>query len=472
MKDKKLTYKIYTLGCKVNQHDSSSLAAKLQAAGFFMEKNDADLAVINTCAVTKTALRKGRQMINRARRENPQAKILVVGCAVKIYKVEVEKWGADLVVEGNNIEQLIEKIFNFSRLGGTPLGRRQFFPPKRDPAKAVAIFKQFSTRLPASPELQRGEPARQVFNFQTDCKSTVASTDKSRYFLKVQDGCRQFCSYCIIPYARGELSSRPVAEVLAEAQIVAEAGIKEIVLCGIHLGLYGVDRITRNLPRRQAGAQRITNLTALIKELIKIKNLSRIRLSSIEVNEVTDELIDLMKKERKLCRHLHIPLQSGCDKILKLMNRPYTTKMFAQKIKKIRQLMPDIAIMTDVIVGFPGETNNDFRATTRFIKKINFSKLHVFPFSAHERTLAATLPNQVDGTVKNARAIKLNDLSCSLEKTYAERFAGKPLTVIIDGRNQGASLRGRTEYNFDIQFISEKKYRQGEVAQTENWELL
>ena len=134
--------------------------------------------------------------------------------------------------------------------------------------------------------------------------------------------------------------------------------------------------------------------------------------------------------------------------------------------------MPDIAIMTDVIVGFPGETNNDFRATTRFIKKINFSKLHVFPFSAHERTLAATLPNQVDGTVKNARAIKLNDLSCSLEKTYAERFAGKPLTVIIDGRNQGASLRGRTEYNFDIQFISEKKYRQGEVAQTENWELL
>jgi len=443
----KISFKIYTLGCKVNQYDSGALAAKFQAAGFVMDNNNADLAVINTCAVTKTALRKGRQMVARARKENPRAKIAVVGCAVKIYKEEVEKWGADLVVEGNNIKKIIESIGIIN----------------------VKIYKNCHSGLdPESRNLKR--PSNNLSGSRLGGRDDIAR--KSRYFLKVQDGCRQFCSYCVIPYARGELSSRPAAEVLAEAQIVAEAGIKEIVLCGIHLGLYGVDRITRNLPRRQAGAQRITNLTALIKELIKIKNLSRIRLSSIEVNEVTDELIDLMKKERKLCRHLHIPLQSGCDKILKLMNRPYTTKMFAQKIKKIRQLMPDIAIMTDVIVGFPGETNNDFRATTRFIKKINFSKLHVFPFSAHERTLAATLPNQVDGTVKNARAIKLNDLSCSLEKTYAERFAGKPLTVIIDGRNQGASLRGRTEYNFDIQFISEKKYRQGEVAQTENWELL
>ena len=453
----KISFKIYTLGCKVNQYDSGALAAKFQAAGFVMDNNNADLAVINTCAVTKTALRKGRQMVARARKENPRAKIAVVGCAVKIYKEEVEKWGADLVVEGNNIKKIIESIGIIN----------------------VKIYKNCHSGLdPESRNLKR--PSNNLSGSRLGGRDDIAR--KSRYFLKVQDGCRQFCSYCVIPYARGELSSRPAAEVLAEAQIVAEAGIKEIVLCGIHLGLYGVDRITRNLPRRpaspelqrgeQAGAQRITNLTALLKELIKIKNLSRIRLSSIEVNEVTDELIDLLKKERKLCRQLHIPLQSGCDKILKLMNRPYTAKTFEEKVKKIRKALPDIAITTDVIVGFPGETKIDFRATTSFIKKINVSKLHVFPFSAHERTLAAKMVDQVDETVKKIRAKKINDLSCSLEKAYTERFINKPLEVIIDGRSRGRSLRGRTEYNFDIKFISGKKYCQGEVAQVKNWELL
>jgi len=414
------SFKIYTLGCKVNQYDSSSLAAKLLAADFVMDKNNTNLAVINTCAVTRTALRKGRQMVNRARKENPRAKIAIVGCAVKIYKEEVERWGGDLVVEGNNTEQLIEKIFNF----------------------------QFS-----------------IFNFKSGRKTTVASTDKSRYFLKVQDGCRQFCSYCIIPYARGELKSRLASDVIVEVERAVANGYKEIVLCGIHLGLYGQEIKNKKFKIKN-------NLTALLKELIKIKNLSRIRLSSIEVNEVTDELIDLLKKERKLCRQLHIPLQSGCDKILKLMNRPYTAKTFEEKVKKIRKALPDIAITTDVIVGFPGETKIDFRATTSFIKKINVSKLHVFPFSAHERTLAAKMVDQVDETVKKIRAKKINDLSCSLEKAYTERFINKPLEVIIDGRSRGRSLRGRTEYNFDIKFISGKKYCQGEVAQVKNWELL
>ncbi|MFA4831524.1 MAG: tRNA (N(6)-L-threonylcarbamoyladenosine(37)-C(2))-methylthiotransferase MtaB [Patescibacteria group bacterium] len=421
----KLTYKIYTLGCKVNQYDSGSLAVKLSAAGFIMKKNNADLAVINTCAVTKTALRKDRQMIVRARRENPRAKIAIVGCAVKIYKEEVEKWGGDFVLTGSDLDKFIKiQSTNY---------------------KAQTKHKTQST----------------------NCQSIFLEPKikKSRYFLKVQDGCRQFCSYCIVPYARGELKSRSLAEVLAEAQIVAEAGIKEIVLCGIHLGLYGQEIKNKKLKIKN-------NLTALLKELIKIKNLSRIRLSSIEVNEVTDELIELMKKERKLCRQLHIPLQSGCDKILKLMNRPYTTKIFEEKIKKIRKALPDIAITTDVIVGFPGETEKDFRATMSFIKKTNFSKLHVFPFSAHERTPAARMLGQIDDAVKNIRVKKLNELSRSLEKTYTERFINKSLKVIIDGRSQGRSLRGKTEYNFDIRFVSEKKYNQGEVAQVKNWELL
>lgn len=410
MKTEKLTYNIYTLGCKVNQYDSSSLAVKLSAAGFFMEKNNVDLAIINTCAVTKTALRKGRQMINRARRENPQAKIVIVGCAVKVYKEEVEKWDADLILTGNDFKKFI-KTQNTNYKTQTKHSRQN-----------------------------------------TNCQDIFSGqkNKKSRYFIKVQDGCRQFCSYCIIPYARGKLSSRPTAEVIAEVKKIVAGGLKEIVLCGIHLGLYGVDCKT--------------NLTELIKLLIKIKGLERIRLSSIEVNEVTDELIELFNKERKLCRHLHIPLQAGCDKILKLMNRPYVTARFAAKVKKIRKLMPDIAITTDVIVGFPGETEKDFQAAVSFIKEINFSKLHVFPFSAHERTPAAMMPKQVDEIVKNTRAKKLNDLSRRLEKTYAKKFAGKPLGVIIDGRSFGNHYRGKTEYYFDLEFESQKKYRQGELV--------
>lgn len=432
----KNSFKIYTLGCKVNQYDSGALAAKFQAAGFVMEKNNADLAIINTCAVTKTALRKGRQMINRARRENPQANIAIVGCAVKIYKEEVKGWGGDLVIEGNNFEKLIKKISNSKFL--------------------------ISNQSPIS-------------NFQTDCKISAIAINKSRYFLKIQDGCRQFCSYCIIPYARGELKSRPVADVLIEAQAVADAGTKEIVLCGIHLGLYGQEL---KVSARGGSAfdgkspKQKVDLVALLKELIKIKNLQRIRLSSIEVNEVTAELIELMKKERKLCRHLHIPLQAGCDKILSLMNRPYTTKIFADKITKIRQAMPDIAVTTDVIVGFPGETEKDFQATLKFIKKIKFSKLHIFPFSAHEKTPAATMPDQVEEAVKSDRVKKLNGLSRDLEKTYAKSFAGKSLTVIVDGRIDGAVFRGRTEYNFDIRLISEKKHHQGELVPVKNWQLL
>jgi threonylcarbamoyladenosine tRNA methylthiotransferase MtaB len=303
----------------------------------------------------------------------------------------------------------------------------------------------------------------------TNCQSIFSEPKihKSRYFLKVQDGCRQFCSYCIIPYARGELKSRPVSEVLAEADVVARSGCKEIVLCGIHLGQYGID-----LKLQDTRNKKQINLDSLLKILIEISGIERIRLSSIEINEVTDELIELMKKERKLCRQLHIPLQSGCDKILKLMNRPYATKMFAEKIKKIRKVMPEIAITTDVIVGFPGETEKDFQATTEFIKQINFSSLHIFPFSAHEKTPAAAMPEQVAEPIKNKRVKKLNDLSGFLEKAYIKRFAGKPLEVIVDGRNQGAKLRGRTDYNFDIEFSSDKKYRQGELVKVGDWELL
>ncbi len=225
-------FKIYTLGCKVNQYDSASLAARIQAAGFVLAKDDAELAIINTCAVTKSALRKGRQMAARARRENPRAKIIVTGCAVKIYKEEVGKWGADLVVEEREAEEISKRFKNYD------LGLKNGIQNRKS----------------------------KIINHKSDVSCSkmdyenVNIFQKSRYFIKVQDGCRQFCTYCVIPYARGELKSRAVAEVVAEARAVVDAGIKEIVLCGIHLGLYGVDRVTHN-------AQRIMNLTELIKQL-------------------------------------------------------------------------------------------------------------------------------------------------------------------------------------------------------------
>ncbi len=233
------------------------------------------------------------------------------------------------------------------------------------------------------------------------------------------------------------------------------------------------------------------NLTELIKQLIKIEGLARIRLSSIEVNEVTDELIALMKKERKLCRHLHIPLQSGCDKILKSMNRPYAAKKFEEKIKKIRRAMPDtrpvksgvagardserfngVAVTTDLIVGFPGETEKDFQTTVRLIKKINFAKLHVFPFSAHERTPAAGFADQVAEAVKHERVRRMNALSGVLEKKYAKRFVGKRLAVIIDGRSRTGCYRGKTEYYFDVEFTGPEKYLPGQAVEIKNWKLL
>ena len=323
---------------------------------------------------------------------------------------------------------------------------------------------------------------------------------RSRYFIKVQDGCRQFCTYCIIPYVRGDLRSRQAEEVIAEVKQALARGYREIVLCGIHLGLYGVDHVAHNMehvttgschPELDSGSRGIEvkrgrtdnswipgqarddkmgerlgedriNLVTLLKQLIKIDGLGKIRLSSIEPNEVTDELIDLIKTSGKICRHLHIPLQSGNDKILKLMNRPYTTKRFSSKIKKIRQAVPGIALTTDVIVGFPGESVGDFDKTVAFIKKMKFSKVHVFPFSAHERTPASKMPGQVAENVKFERSKKLSALSGKLEKAYRQKFKGKKLAVIIDGRSKDGHYRGKTEYYFDVEFESKIHYCQGD----------
>ena len=435
-----MTYKIYTLGCKVNQYDSNSLSWKLIGAGFMPVEQDADLAIVNTCTVTKTAIHKDKRMFNKARKENPRAKIVLMGCWVnaqmstrlhprlRCSDVNSGQWPqisglkADLVWGTGKPDELVKEILKFK-----------------------SLFLEYNT----------------IVNYQT------VKEDRSRYFIKVQDGCEQFCSYCVIAYARGKLWSRPMAEIIDEIAGAVKKGYREIVLCGIHLGLYGINnRRDEAMPRLLCPFpslkknkvlslnkdEAMPRLYELIMNVIKIKDLGRIRLSSIEVTEVTDEIIKLMAGNRKMCRHLHIPLQSGSDKILKLMNRPYTTAYFSKKVAKIRKAVPEVAITIDVIIGFPGETEKEFKETYEFIKEMKFSRLHVFPFSAHEKTPAFQLPGQVKKEVIKERVEKLKRLGEKLEKEYEKQFLGQELALVIE------NMRGKAVKGINKRFIGKSEY--------------
>lgn len=385
------TFGIFTLGCKVNQYDAGDLANALRAAGWQTTERPA-VAIINTCAVTKGAIAKNKKMIARVKAESPDAKIVVVGCWPRVAEIKAAIDGVDLVLTSKDMT-----------------------------ANAAAINELI------------GQSAQ--LNI---CADSLKPIDHARYFLKIQDGCRQFCSYCIIPYTRGELSSRPYLEVLAEAAAAARRGYEEIVLCGIHLGLYGADIRTGEA----------VNLVDLLKALIEIPDLKRIRLSSIEITEVSDELIVLLGAESKLCPHLHISLQSGCDKILKLMKRPYTADFFLKRLTSLRRVVPDIAITTDVIVGFPGESDEDFAATRQFVRQAAFSRLHVFPFSAHELTPAFRMPNRSSPRVIRDRAVNLRAVSKILAADFRKKFVGREVWGIVIGQKNGLWLI-KTDYYFD-----------------------
>ncbi len=402
------TFKIYTLGCKVNRYDSLSLKKKLEERGLESVREGADLAIVNTCAVTRKAIRKDQEILKLAKRENPKAKIVLMGCFVKTYKERAESLGADLVWGVGELEKLLEEM-------------------KLEDAPA--------------------------------CEMKADSAERARYTIKVQDGCEQFCTYCIIPYARGPLKSRPEKEALEEIEAAAQNGFREVVLTGIHLGLYGKDK---GRP----------DLVGLLKKIIKIKDLKRIRLSSIEVTEVNDKLINLMAREKKMCEHLHIPLQAGSDKILKRMNRPYDKKYFLERIKELREKMPKIAITTDVIVGFPGETKKDFKETYDFIKEVNFSKLHVFPFSAHERTAAAKMDGQVGSGEIKARALTLRKLGARLEGEYAQQFRGQEVEVIIEHSRERGQAQGKTEHYLEVKFKKLPGMKAGNLVKIKEWKII
>ncbi|MCX6795312.1 MAG: tRNA (N(6)-L-threonylcarbamoyladenosine(37)-C(2))-methylthiotransferase MtaB [Candidatus Falkowbacteria bacterium] len=397
-----MNYKFFiqSLGCKVNQYDGAALAASLESLGFCQSELDPDLVVINTCTVTKNAIAKDRQLLNNLKRKYPEAKLVVMGCWPQTSK--------DNLGTFDN-----EGIFWWG------VGRNDEF---------LAMVKDwFSLKDQSIESLESG---------------LALTNDWSRYFLKVGDGCNQFCAYCLIPYARGRIKSRPLDELVSEARRAMETGLSEIVLAGIHLGRYGQDF--------QDGK---TSLNNLLRALLALPGLGRIRLSSIEINEVDDELVSLMKNNSKICCHLHISLQSGCDKILSAMRRPYDTEYFRQRVDLIRRELPDMAITTDIIVGFPGEEEKDFLDTVEFSREIGFSKIHVFPFSAHEKTPAFSMENQVITKEIKSRAKTLRDLSLKMEAKYRqeiiEKYQGQLLPVVLEAII-GNKARLKTEFYFDF----------------------
>ncbi|MED0679766.1 tRNA (N(6)-L-threonylcarbamoyladenosine(37)-C(2))-methylthiotransferase MtaB [Aneurinibacillus thermoaerophilus] len=380
------TVAFHTLGCKVNHYETEAIWQLFKQAGY--EKIDfeqkADVYVINTCTVTNTGDKKSRQVIRRAIRRNPDAVVAVTGCYAQTTPHEIMAIpGVDIVVGTSGRDQLIDYVNQYLR--------------ERQPINAVTnIMKAREYEELGVPEF----------------------TDRTRASLKIQEGCNNFCTFCIIPWARGLMRSRKPESVIEQANKLVAAGYKEIVLTGIHTGGYGEDLEDYNLAR-------------LLRDLdSKVPGLKRIRISSIEASQITDEVIEVLNSSDKMCRHLHVPLQAGDDYVLKRMRRKYTTDEYRRKIEQLHEALPDVAITTDVIVGFPGETEEMFMNGYRFIEEMKFAELHVFPYSKRSGTPAARMEDQVDEEVKNRRVHELIQLSNKLALDYSSKFVGEVLEVI------------------------------------------
>lgn len=395
------TFAIATLGCKVNTYESQGYESALVDKGYeqvsFKEK--ADVYIINTCAVTNTAGSKSRQKIHAAIALNPEALIAVVGCYAQTASEQLEQdANIDILLGSDGKSRLADMIEE---------GLRQKRPQKLiHDVRKVNVFE-----------------ALPIHRFE----------HQTRAFLKIQDGCNQFCSYCIIPFARGAERSLPEDEVLAIARSLSESGHREIVLSGIHTGRYG------------NGIN--SSLCQLMKRMVKeIPKLQRIRISSIEMNEITDELLEFIKGEEKIARHLHIPVQSANTTVLKNMNRPYTIAWFMERVDYIRSLIPDISISSDVITGFPQESEEQFQDTLDNIARMRLSFLHVFPYSRRDHTAAAQMSGHLENKIKKERASRLANLSKQLYTAYKQNFIGKEVSVIFEKEKDGKLIGHSSEY--------------------------
>lgn len=392
-----------SLGCKVNQYETNAMSQEFIENGYeVVEFTDvADIYIINTCTVTNIADRKSRQMLRRVKEIAPEAVLVATGCYAQVGKEELEKIeDIDLIIGNNEKKDIVQIIENYCN-------------------EKNAIITDVMHK-------------KEYVEF-----GITTYTEKTRAVVKIQDGCDRFCSYCIIPYARGRVRSRKLENVVSEVEQIVDNGIQEIVITGIHIASYGKDFNYE------------TTLIDLLEQLNKIEGLKRIRLGSIEPTIITKEFVDRLSKLEKICDHFHLSLQSGCNETLKRMNRRYTCEEFENGTKLLRQAFPNAALTTDIIVGFPGETDEEFSATYEFLERIAFYKMHVFKYSQRKGTKAAVMPCQVDGSIKEQRSKKLIELSDKNEEMYNCEYIGKNVEVLFEEKD-GDYYKGHTTNYIEV----------------------
>ncbi len=418
-----MKYFTHSLGCKVNSYEVAAIIKGLKEEGHIESPlNEADLIILNTCSVTGQADQKSRQHIRRFRRENEKACLLVMGCYSESSAEECLSFGADIVLGTSKRNEAIPAWHSFLKNG----------------EKIVLVEKNVRH--------EKYEELGSIMNF-----------DMTRAYLKVQDGCDNFCSYCIIPALRGNSRSRDEESILSEAKELVEKGYKEIILTGIHIGHYGADLSPKS------------DISTLIKKILDaVPTLKRLRISSIEESEIdNDEFLSLLRDYPQIASHLHIPLQSGSSSVLKRMRRKYDTSSFLTLLDKIRDIRPDIAITTDIIVGFPGESEEEFSETVEFCKKANFAEMHVFPFSPRKGTWAAAQKDQVDPKTKKERVHRLLELSKKDRKAYESQFYGKEVEVLFEDFDKEKNKAYGHTSNYLKVGIESKRSLHGELLDVE-----
>lgn len=413
-------FNIYTLGCKVNQYESDSMADELKSKGLKLVSfnEDADICIINTCSVTNMAERKSRQIIHRAKKLNPNAVIVAAGCYVQADKAELESDSKIDIVVGNNRKKDIARIL------------AEYFDENQVQDNYIDINKpcEYENMLLIKPE------------------------EHTRAYVKVQDGCNNFCSYCIIPYTRGRIRSRQLEDVVAEITGLALNGIKEVVITGINLSFY----------EDSNGV----GLLELLKAVSQINGIERIRMGSLEPRIITEEFLQGIASDKKICPHFHLSLQSACNETLKRMNRKYTIEEYMEKCELIRQYYDRPAITTDVIVGFPGETEEEFATTKANLEKLNLYEMHIFKYSIRNGTVAATMPNQVMDSVKDERSNVLLEMADRHKAEYENSFKGKKLEILVeeyDKDESGCYIKGHSDRYIYVKRIMDEAFCQNNV---------
>lgn len=406
-----MKFYIYTLGCKVNAYESEVMKEKLLASGYIYDEEHPDIVIVNTCSVTNMADNKSKKMVRHFKKLFPKSKIVVAGCSAENKEKEYSNMDIDILIGNVKKSEIVELL-------------------KKDNYKYFA----HTRKLPFE-------------------DMTINSfTTHNRAFIKIEDGCDNFCSYCIIPFTRGSIRSKDFEKVISEVKTLVEHGHKEIVLTGIHTGSYNSEG---------------KDLTDVIHEISKIDGLERIRISSIEATELNDKFLEELKVNSKICNHLHIPIQSGSNTILKSMKRKYTLDEYEKIIDKVRNVRPNISISTDLIVGFPGESEELFKETLNTLNRIKFSKIHVFPYSKRDGTAAALMPNQIDEAIKKDRSRVVFELSSKFEEEYAIKFIGSEIEVLVETGNIGTSsnyLKVLLNDNFKVNSVVKvipKEYSDG-----------